>query len=519
METENSQEMKTGLGQKQLLLQKLSPQQIQLMKLLQVPTYLLEQRIKEELEINPALEEGDTEPLDELEPFSSLREEEEEESAGEGEADVLREDSNFEFEDYVQEYLEEDDGYKLRGEGPNPDEEERQSPLATERSFHEYLEQQLGMLTFVKETHYEIALQLVGSIDDDGYLRRSPDALCDDLLFSKNIEVTEEEILEVLRLVQRLDPPGVGARDLQECLLIQLENRLESEEDLDDEELQALQVAQKLIAEHFDAFSKKHYEKLQRILGISEQTLKRANGQILKLNPKPASGYTGDLASQSSQYVIPDFILINREGELELSLNSRNAPDLKISQQFREMYRSYGDRRKQHKLTRQDRDAMQFIKQKIESARWFIDAIRQRHETMFKTMYAILEYQHEYFMTGDQKRIRPMILNDIAEMTSLDVSTVSRVANSKFVQTEYGTKRLKEFFSEGLQTAEGEEVSTLEVKKILLDMVGAEDKRHPLSDDRLTQILQEKGYNIARRTVAKYRDQLNIPKASLRKAL
>ncbi|MBK8655006.1 MAG: RNA polymerase factor sigma-54 [Haliscomenobacter sp.] len=511
--------MRTGLGQKQLQLQKLSPQQIQLMKLLQVPTYLLEQRIKEELEINPALEEGDAEPLDELEPFSSLREEDDEESAGEIELDIPREENNFEFEDYVQEYLEEDDGYKLRGEGPNPDEEERQSPVATENSFHEYLEQQLGMLTFAKETHYEIALQLVGSIDDDGYLRRSPDALCDDLLFSKSIEVTEEEILEVLKLVQRLDPPGVGARDLQECLLIQLENRLESEEDLDDEDLQALQVAQKLIAEHFDAFSKKHYEKLQRILGISEQALKRANGQILKLNPKPASGYTGDLASQSSQYVIPDFILINREGELELSLNSRNAPDLKISQQFREMYRSYSDRRKRQKLTRQDREAMQFIKQKIESARWFIDAIRQRHETMFKTMYAILEYQHEYFMTGDQKRIRPMILNDIAEMTGLDVSTVSRVANSKFVQTEYGTKRLKEFFSEGLQTAEGEEVSTLEVKKILLDMIGAEDKRHPLSDDRLTQVLQEKGYTIARRTVAKYRDQLNIPKASLRKAL
>ncbi len=510
--------MKTGLGQKQLQLQKLSPQQIQLMKLLQVPTYLLEERIKEELEINPALEEGDAEPLDDMEPFSSIREEEDS-GTEEEEPDIPREEALYEFEDYVQEYMEEEDGYKLRGDGPGPDEEDRQSPLATENSFHEYLEQQLGMLTFAKATHHEIALHLIGSIDDDGYLRRSPDAVCDDLLFSKNIEVTEEEILEVLKLIQRLDPPGVGARDLQECLLIQLENRLETETDLDDEDLETIQVAQKLIAAHFDAFSKKHYEKLQRMLGISERTLKRAIGQILKLNPKPASGYTGDLSSRSTQYIIPDFVLINREGELELSLNSRNAPDLKISQQFREMYRSYSDRRKQHKLTRHDREAMQFIKQKIESARWFIDAIRQRHETMFKTMYAILEYQHEYFITGDQKRIRPMILHDIAEMTGLDVSTVSRVANSKFVQTEYGTKRLKEFFSEGLQTDEGEEVSTLEVKKILTDMIGAEDKRHPLSDDRLTQILQEKGYHIARRTVAKYRDQLSIPKASLRKTL
>lgn len=503
--------MKVGIGQRQVQLQKLSPQQIQLMKLLQVPTVLLDQRIKEELEINPALEEGDYMPQEDAE----LSGEQVDISDTSGDQDELP----YETEDYVQDYLGEEDGYKLWNENSYSEEEDRQSPLAREHSFHEFLEQQIGLLDFQNAREEDIARQLIGSIDEDGYLRRDPSSVCDDLLFSKNMLVEEEEVLAILSKVQRLEPPGTGARDLQECLRLQLEYLLENASSVDPEELEVIQVAHKLIAKYFEPFSKKHFEKLQRMLGISEDTLKQAIDTILKLNPKPASGYTGDLVSQSAHYIIPDFTVTNLDGALELSLNARNAPDLRISEQFRSMFLAYHERRRRQKLTRQDKEAMVFIKQKIESAKWFIDAIRQRHETMFRTMYAILQYQEEYFLTGDQKKIRPMILQDIAEMTGLDVSTVSRVANSKFVQTEYGTKRLKEFFSESLQNSEGEEVSTLEVKKILGELIAGEDKRHPLSDDRLTQLLQEKGYNIARRTVAKYRDQLNVPKASLRKTL
>ncbi|MFZ4560932.1 MAG: RNA polymerase factor sigma-54 [Saprospiraceae bacterium] len=506
--------MKVGIGQKQVQLQKLSPQQIQLMKLLQVPTVLLDQRIKEELEINPALEEGDYDLADSTAQESSEMAESFEE-ANDGD----RDEAPFEAEDYIQDYLAEEDGYKAWNDTNHLEEEDRQLPIVGENSFHEFLEQQMGMLDFQNEREEAIARQLIGSIDEDGYLRRDPASVCDDLLFSKNIIVDEREVLQVLKKVQRLDPPGTGARDLQECLQIQLEYLMESARNLDDEQLEALQTAHKLIAKYFDAFSKKHFEKLQRTLGIDEDDLKRAVECILKLNPKPASGYTGNMGSRSAQYIIPDFIVVNIDGEPELSLNARNAPDLKISEQFRTMFRSYNERRHSKKLTRQDREAMLFIKQKIESARWFIDAIRQRHETMLRTMYAIMQYQQDYFATGDEKKIRPMILQDIAEITGLDVSTISRVANSKYVQTEYGTRRLKDFFSEGMQTSEGEEVSTLEVKKILVELIGDENKRHPLSDDRLTELLQEKGYHIARRTVAKYRDQLSVPKASLRKVL
>jgi RNA polymerase sigma-54 factor len=295
--------------------------------------------------------------------------------------------------------------------------------------------------------------------------------------------------------------------------------RIEQGEDLDDEELIALKAACKIINRQFEAFSKKHFEKLQRQFSLTEKQLKAAIHEILKLNPKPASGYIAGSMERSSQYIVPDFIVLNRDGELELNLNVRNAPDLRISDSFRDMLRSYNDQRRTSKLTRSQKETVQFIRQKIESARWFIDAIRQRHETMYKTMFAIMDYQTEYFLSGDDKKIRPMILQDIADRTHLDVSTVSRVANSKYVQTEYGTRKLKEFFSESLQNSEGEEVSTLEVKKILTEIISAEDKRKPLSDDKLTQLLQEKGYNIARRTVAKYREQLNVPKASLRKEL
>lgn len=507
--------MKTGIGQRQVQLQKLSPQQIQLMKLLQVPTVLLDQRIKEELEINPALEEGEYDyNEDDSSPSEDFADGQDAESERE------QDDLPYEQEDYVEDYMGEDDSYKLWNENGYSEEDERQAPVVGESSFHEYLVQQLGLLEFKDAREEEIARQLLGSIDEDGYLRRDPISVCDDLLFSRNMLVEEEEVLAVLQKIQHLDPPGTGARDLQECLRLQLEFQLEqAAAGMDDDELHALEIAHKLISKYFEPFSKKHYEKLQRALGISEDSLKDAIGIILKLNPKPASAYTGNVRSQSAQYVIPDFVVRNIEGTLELSLNARNAPELRISDEFRNMFHAYNERRRQQKLNKQDREAMVFIRQKIESARWFIDAIRQRHDTMFRTMYAILQYQQDYFNTGDQKRIRPMILQDVADMTGLDVSTVSRVANSKFVQTEYGTRRLKEFFSEALQNVEGEEVSTLEVKKILTDLIGGEDKRHPLSDDRLTQLLQEKGYHIARRTVAKYRDQLSVPKASLRKAL
>jgi len=515
--------VKTSLGQRQIILQKLSPQQIQLMKLLQIPTVLLEQRIKEEMETNPALEETDEEFADEQVDYEAGADAVGEEAAASNEADseeTQYSDDNFDLDDYLNGYMEDDPAsYKERGESYQADEEEKTVPVAIENSFHEYLEQQISLLNLTSERDLTIATQIIGSIDEDGYLRREPYAIADDLLFSQNLMIEEKEVVDILKKIQRLDPPGIGARDLQECLYIQLLIRIEQGEDLDDDELQALKVACKIINRQFEAFSKKHFEKLQRQFNLTEKQLRAAIHEILKLNPKPASGYIAGSMERSAQYIIPDFIVLNRDGELELTLNTRNAPDLRISDSFRDMLRNYNDQRKVNKLTRSQKETLQFIRQKIESARWFIDAIRQRHETMYKSMYAIMDYQTEYFLSGDEKKIRPMILQDIADRTGLDVSTISRVANSKYVQTEYGTRRLKEFFSESLQNSEGEEVSTLEVKKILTEIISAEDKRKPLSDDKLTLLLQEKGYNIARRTVAKYREQLNVPKASLRKEL
>jgi len=362
-------------------------------------------------------------------------------------------------------------------------------------------------------------MQIIGSIDDDGYLRREAAAMVDDLLFSQNITTSEKEIQRILLKIQQFDPPGIGARDLQESLLLQLRHKLRQDEQaLPYEERLVVQVAIRLIDQYFDEFTKKHYPKLCRQLNVDEEDLKEAVDIILKLNPKPASGFAtrGDRASN---YVVPDYLVHNREGELELTLNARNAPDLRISDQYRDMLRAFHNGRNGRRATKKEKEAVLFIKQKIDSAKWFIDAIKQRQQTMMLTMAAIMHYQHDYFLTGDQKKIRPMILKDIADETSLDISTVSRVANSKYVQTEFGTKRLKDFFSESLSTQDGEEVSTLEVKKILTDIIGEESKRRPLSDEKLKSILMKKGYNIARRTVAKYREQLNIPVARLRKSL
>lgn len=495
--------LKQSLSQK--MLQKLSPQQIQLMKLLQVPTANLEQRIKEELEANPALDEGEPADLN-----STAEDRFEQEESRDNNEDA------FELDDYLKEYIEDDPSmYKLRSNNYSADEEDKNIPIAVENSFHEYLEQQLGLLELKDEREEDIARQIIGSIDDDGYLRREAISIIDDLMFSQNIFASEEEIIAVLGRIQRFDPPGVGARDLQECLLLQLEGKIDASES---NHLESLKLAYKILEKYFEEFSKKHYEKLVRALNISEDDLKDAINEILKLNPKPASGYSAN-TRRAAQYVVPDFIIHNRDGELELTLNSRNAPDLRINDQYRDMLRSYKHNAKGKRIDKKDREAVLFIKQKIDSAKWFIDAIKQRQQTMYKTMYAIMQLQYDFFLTGDQKKLRPMILKDIADITGLDISTVSRVANSKFVQTEFGTKRLKEFFSESMQTETGEEVSTLEVKKILGEVVAAENKRKPLSDEKLKNILRDKGYNIARRTVAKYREQLNIPVARLRKEL
>lgn len=504
--------LRQNLSQRQI--QKLSPQQIQLMKLLQVPTAALEQRIKEEMEGNPALEEGvETDEENPEEFFPETKEEKEKEP--EAETEEPTRDDDLELSDYLSDYLEDDTAsYKLKSDNYSNDEEDKSIPIAVHDTFHEHLEAQLGMVK-LSEHQAAVAKQIIGSIDDDGYLRRDTVAMVDDLAFSQNITTTEKEVLELLEVVQQFDPAGIGSRDLQECLNIQLKRKLTNEE-LEAEEIVSLERAVRLISDHFEEFSKKHYEKLQKQMSITEAELKEAIDEILKLNPKPASGYGG--AARIQHYIVPDFIIKNENGELELILNSRNAPDLRISDQYKDMLKSYGVLTKKKKDKKQ-RDAVMFIKQKIDAAKWFIDAIRQRQQTMYKTMYSILQYQHDFFLTGDQKVLRPMILKDIAEITGLDISTVSRVANSKYVQTEFGTKRLKGFFSESLQTDSGEEVSTLEVKKILTELIEKESKRKPLSDEKLKDQLRERGYNIARRTVAKYREQLNIPVARLRKEL
>ncbi len=500
--------LKQTISQK--MLQKLSPQQIQLMKLLQIPTVSLEQRIKEELEVNPALEEGVSE--DEL---GSLDEPVDDDF---GEQDPEQE--TFELDDYLNDYLEDDPvSYKLKGDAYSASEaDDKTIPVAVQSSFHDYLEQQLGLLDLETEDDEIIALQIIGSIDEDGYLRRDPASIMDDLLFAQNIFTTEEKINEILAKIQRFEPPGTGAKDLQECLIIQLESKLDNLQYKNASQAAAMDLGLKILRDHFDEFGKKHYEKLMRKMEVPPEDLKEAIDEIIKLNPKPASGFSSS-ETRNIQYVVPDFIITNREGELVLTLNSKNAPELHINDQYMDMLRGYRNAQKNKKVNKRDKEAVMFIKQKIDSAKWFIDAIHQRQLTLHNSMYAIMQYQYDYFLTGDQKKLRPMILKDIADITGLDISTISRVVNSKYVQTEFGTKFLKDFFSESLQMSDGAEVSTLEVKKILKEMIEGENKRKPLSDEKLKDILQDKGYNIARRTVAKYREQLGVPVARLRKEL
>lgn len=495
--------MSLSQGLHQKLLQKLSPQQIQLMKLLQVPTAILEERIKEEMEENPALELSEDTHEDE---FANDIAEEFDESADDFESEGSEEEyDNIDISEYVAEGDDDIAEYKLRDDNYPEADEGKVSPHKTETSFHEHLLEQLGLMR-MEERDLRIAEQVVGSIDDDGYLRRETAAIVDDLAFRQNVECTEEEVEKMILLIQKFDPPGVAARNLQECLLIQLK-RLK---------LAGKPVGKAIeaIEDYFDEFTKKHYEKIQRGLGIDDEGLKEVINQIIKLNPKPGGNHSD--TNKGETYVVPDFFIYNNAGKLELTLNSRNAPDLRISEGYRDMLKEYDRGSKKDK---RQKEAVLFIKQKIDAAKWFIDAIKQRQHTLSSVMQTILDYQHEFFLTGDETSLRPMILKDIAERTHLDISTVSRVANSKFVQTEFGTYRLKFFFSESLSTDSGEEVSTREVKKILSNLIEAESKRKPLSDERLTELLQEKGYNIARRTVAKYREQLNIPVARLRKEL
>lgn len=500
--------MALGQSLQQKLLQKLSPQQIQLMKLLQVPTANLEERIKEELEENPALEQGEDGHEEESEmtdEFQDLTE-----SAEEGLEDPDGSTDEYENLD-ISEYVSEDDDempdYRLKDDNYPEMDEGRTVPHRIETSFHEYLLEQLGMLT-IDEHQRRIAEQIVGSIDDDGYLRRETNSIVDDLAFRQNISTTAREVEKLIKMIQQFDPPGIAARDLQECLLLQLYRKQVNNPD------EAIDMAISILEHYFDEFTKKHYDKIQRGLNLTDEDLRAAVNQVIRLTPKPG-GNIGE-NSNAESYIIPDFFVYNNNGKLELSLNTRNAPDLRVSEGYRDMLKEYDRGSKKDK---RQKEAVLFIKQKIDAAKWFIDAIKQRQHTLYITMEAIMSHQEEFFFTGDETSMRPMILKDIAEKTGLDISTVSRVANSKFVQTEFGTYRLKFFFSESLSTESGEEVSTREVKKILSDMVEGESKRKPLSDEKLTEMLQQKGYNIARRTVAKYREQLNIPVARLRKEL
>jgi len=488
---------KQGLIQKLALQQKLSPQQILLMKLLQIPSIALEQRIKQEIEENPALEDGD-------EIDDSLGEKE---SEDEFENDLDNESSDeFDFNDYIGE----DDipSYKLQSNNYSADDERKEIPYASGKTFQDILTSQLS-LRQLDEKQKIIALNLIGNLDDSGYLQRDLNAMVDDLAFTQNITTTPNEILDVLKIIQDFDPAGVGARSLKECLIIQLHRKQDENPDMD------LSLPILVIERYFNEFTKKHYDKIMKKAHISEDELKGAIAEILKLNPKPGNSMSESV--KTNQYILPDFIITNNDGKLELALNSKNAPELRLSKSYVEMIEAYASDKS--KKTSQQRDAIMFVKRKIDSAKWFVDAIRQRQNTLYITMKAIMEYQKDYFTTGDEVMLRPMILKDIAEIVNLDISTISRVANSKYVSTPFGTFLLKSFFSESMQTESGEEVSTREIKKILSGCIDAENKTKPLTDEQLTKILKEKGYNIARRTVAKYREQLSIPVARLRKEL
>jgi len=478
------------------LSQKLSPQQIQLMKLIQLPTQAFEQRLQEELVENPALESGkeETEEADEYDVNDDFKEDYDDNDS------INTEDIN------IDEYLSNDEtpDYKYQANNYSEDDEDKSIPYVASISFHQDLLNQLN--TFIlSEEEANIAEFLVGSIDDMGYIRRSIQDIVDDLAFTQGAYTDLDTVEKILSVVQELEPAGVGARNLQECLLLQLKHKTPTE---------SIDLAIEIINTQFDAFIKKHYEKLLQKFNVSKEQLRKGIEEIEKLNPKPGGAYDGNI--RPTEHVVPDFTIKITEDELELLLNGRNAPELHISKDYQEMLRSYKDTSEK---SNSQKDAVQFIKQKLDAAKWFIDAIRQRQETLFVTMNAIMHYQEEYFLDGDEVKLKPMILKDIADMVGLDISTISRVANSKYVETPYGTKLIKEFFSESMKNDQGEDVSTIEIKNILQKIIASEDKKKPYPDDKLAEKLKEKGYPIARRTIAKYREQLDIPVARLRKKI
>jgi RNA polymerase sigma-54 factor len=476
------------------LSQKLSPQQIQLMKLIQLPTLAFEQRLKQELEENPALESGkeETDNLDDL---------------YEDTYDESEDNENIDTEEInIDDYLSDDEipDYRTQTNNYSADDEDKQVPYAAGISFTQYLLNQLNTV-YLDDEEWAIAEFLVGSVDESGYIRRPLADIMDDLAFTQNIYVEEDKIKEVLRMVQDLDPPGVAARSLDECLIIQLKRK---------EPKPSIELAINILERSFDHFTKKHYAKLIQKHHVSEEELKEAISEIEKLNPKPGGSYSGN--TRMIEHIVPDFSIKIVDGELELTLNGRNAPELHVSKEYSNMLEGYKNAKEKSKS---QKDTVMFIKQKLDAAKWFIDAIRQRQQTLYITMNTIMEYQKEYFMTGDERKLRPMILKDIADRIDMDVSTVSRVANSKYVDTPYGTKLIKDFFSEAMKNEQGEDVSTKEIKKILETVIRDEEKKKPLTDAKLAKILKERGYPIARRTVAKYREQLGIPVARLRKEI
>lgn len=476
----------------QRLLQKLSPQQIQLMKLLQLPVVSLEARIKEELEENPALEDNSEEDWEEESEVDDIQQEE----------DSFE---DFNFDDYLEDG---DDGPDYNSyTNNNPEPQEREIPFAQSRSFQDLLKSQLDLCVLSDHEH-KIAENIIGNLDDTGYLQRELSAMIDDLAFSQNIETTEEELLTVLHVIQSLDPPGIGARHLQECLILQLDRKTTKTE--------AVKIAKLVLQKQFEEFTRKHYDKIILKLGLSEQQLRSAIDEILKLNPKPGNALTESV--RQTEQIIPDFMVTAIDGKLDITLNSRNIPELRLNKKYSELFETVLS--KKEKINSEDQQAILFVKQKLESAKWFIDALKQRQQTLRLTIDAIVHHQRDYFLTGDETKLKPMILKDVSEKVGLDISTISRVVNSKYVQTSYGTFLLKTFFSESITSnEEGEEVSAREIKQLISSIIDDEDKRHPITDEHLTEKVNQKGYALARRTIAKYREQLNIPVARLRKQL
>lgn len=482
--------LKQQLQQK--LQQKLSPAQIQVIKMLEVPTLELEERIRQELEENPALEEG-AEKDNETDDFDELN-------------DV---DGGNNDDIDLDEYMADDDipDYKLKANNTSKDDKHEDIPFSVGMTFHEFLVDQIGLLKLSDKERMLIEY-VIGNIDDEGYLRRSPEAMVDDIVFQAGIQTSDEEMIRIVEQVQLLDPPGVGAMNLQECLMLQLERKNRTKE---------VVLAKKLVSEFFEEFSKKHFDKIQRGLDIDDNMLKKVMNEIIHLNPKPGNAWGGNILEKSMTTIVPDFVLENDENQLTVHLNNSNIPELRVNSTYNEMFQDYASNKQNQ--TREMKDAVMFVKQKIDSARWFIDAIKQRQQTLLTTMMAIVNFQREFFIEGDDTYLKPMILKDIADITGYDISTISRVSNSKYIQTEFGIFPVKYFFSESMTNDSGEEVSTREIKKILQECVENEDKRKPINDDALAEVLKTKGYIIARRTVAKYREQLNIPVARMRKEI